>query len=81
MPRTMTRKPHKPSSEPAPGRPSSRRSGKAVQVYLPDELSDALNAYIGGTRPTPTKTAVIEMALEDLLRKAGYLPERKPEGN
>jgi hypothetical protein len=72
MPATMARKRHKPEQEPTPGRP--KRSGKPVQIYLSDELSDALDAYIEATRPKPTKTAAIEMAIEDMLRQAGNWP-------
>ena len=75
MPATMARKQNKPEQQPTPERQPSRRSGKPVQVYLSDKLSEALDAYIERTRPKPTKTAVIEMALEDLLRKSGDLPK------
>lgn len=81
MPATMTRKRHKPGPpplpEPTPEIPPRGRSGKPVQVYLSDELAGALDDYIGLTRPKPTKTSVIEMALEDLLKKAGCFPRKK----
>jgi hypothetical protein len=56
------------------------RTGKPIQVYLSDELSAALDAYVEATRPKSTKTAVIEMALEDLLRRSGDLPPAEGEG-
>jgi hypothetical protein len=77
MPATMARKKTKPEG-PTPGR--QKRYGKPVQVYLSDELSAALDAYIEAARPRPTKTAVIETALEDLLRKAGHWPPPAKEG-
>jgi hypothetical protein len=75
MPSTMTRK--RPKKRSDLERTPPNRTGKAVQVYLSPELRSALDEYIEATRPTPTITAVIEMALEDLLRKAGAWP--RPE--
>ncbi len=78
MSATMARKKPKVENKPTPERQG--RSGKPVQVYLSDELVAALDAYIARARPRPTKTAVIEMALEDLLRKAGDLTQPPGEG-
>jgi hypothetical protein len=52
------------------------RTGRSTQLYMKQELADALTAYIEATRPRPTITAVLEMALENLLRDAGFYPPK-----
>jgi hypothetical protein len=51
-----------------------RAGQKALGVYIDEKLADALAAYIRDTRPKPSKTSVIELALEKLLTDAGYWP-------
>lgn len=68
----------KPRAKVAKKKPQGR-TGKSIQMYLPGELLDALDAYVEATRPRPTKTAIFEMMLEDFLTKAGYWP--RPAGD
>jgi hypothetical protein len=73
MPATMARK-KKTTDEQQPERQPPKRSGKPIQAYISDEMHDALQAFIENSRPRPTMTSVVEMALEDLLRKVGAWP-------
>lgn len=52
--------------------PSSPRVGKPIHVWAPEELHEALEAYMKSLRPKPTITSVVCVALEDLLRKHGF---------
>jgi hypothetical protein len=53
------------------------RAGRAVNVWITDELGAALDAYLAAARPSPTLTAVVEVALEEFLAQRGHwtLPE------
>jgi hypothetical protein len=55
------------SSPPRPGQ-------RALGVYIDDKLAAALSAYLGSTRPKTSKTAVVEVALEEFLAGRGYWP-------
>lgn len=82
MLRTMGRKKKTAGQETTPGRKPVQRTGKPVQVYLSEELLDALDAYVEASRPKTTKRAVIEMTVEDFLRKSGYLKQpQTPKGS
>lgn len=48
------------------------RPGKRnVNAWISEELGHALATYLEGTRPQPTVTSVLEVALEDFLRARG----------
>jgi len=52
----------------------SPRTGKAsIQMWIPIALADALERFAARSRPVAKKTAIVTMALEDLLRKAGEI--------
>ena len=71
---TMTRN-KKPKPGPAPAPAPQSRTGKSLQLYIPEGLMDAFDAYLEAARPRPTKTAIVVMLLEDFLRQQGALPE------
>lgn len=64
---TMTA-PKKPKQQRKP----AKRQGTSHNVWLPDELTAALTAYIKATRPRPTVKATVEAALEDFLAAKGF---------
>jgi hypothetical protein len=55
-----------------PKKPS--RTGRPLHVWLPNELMDALDAYVDRSRPRTSAKAITQMVLEDFLRAAGLLP-------
>ncbi len=57
-----------PSTERADTRP--REGQTAIGMYIDDSLADRLAAYIERTRPRPSKTSVVEAALEAFLDAA-----------
>lgn len=50
------------------------RSGEPLNVWLPAELLEALRAYLASTAPRVSKTAAVEMAMQDFLRTKGFWP-------
>ena len=62
------------------GKPTERpkrkpqRTGKSLNVWIQGELRDALDTYVENTKPRTTQTAVVELALEEFLTKAGLWP-------
>lgn len=63
-----------------PGRPSTggRKPGYVVYARINPALGAAFERYVEETRPKPTQTSVIELALERLLAEAGYWPPPEP---
>lgn len=55
------------------------RTGKSLGVYVDTELSEAFGRYIEQSRPRTTRTAVIEMLLEQFLTEKGFWPAEEPE--
>jgi hypothetical protein len=51
------------------------RTGKAVNVWIDAATHAALQAYIDAQRVPPTKTSVVETALQDFLKSEGFLKE------
>jgi hypothetical protein len=54
--------------------PEQTRNGVAVNVWIDPSLYAAFEAYLESKRPRPTKTSVVEVALDDFLRKEGFPP-------
>lgn len=50
------------------------RSGEPLNVWLPTELMDAIRAYLASTSPRVSKTAAVEIAMQDFLRGKGFWP-------
>jgi hypothetical protein len=63
----------------APARPVANRTGEPLYVWIEVALGAALTAYLNDLRPRATKTAVVEMALEEFLRSKGYFPPPSSE--
>jgi hypothetical protein len=62
-----------------PGRPATgRRPTYLVYARIDPALGAAFDQYLEKTRPKPTTTAAVELALERLLTEAGYWPPPGP---
>ncbi|MBL8867124.1 MAG: hypothetical protein JNK93_16330 [Planctomycetia bacterium] len=51
------------------------RPGKAINVRITDELSDALDRFIESQRIPPKITDVVEVALHEFLEREGFKPK------
>jgi hypothetical protein len=60
--------------KPAGGAQPDRSPSRTIFARISPEMEEALNAYMQSLRPRPSITAVIEMALEDLLAGKGFWP-------
>jgi hypothetical protein len=47
------------------------RSGENLNVWIRSELVEAVRQYVRATSPRTSKTAVVELALEEFLAKRG----------
>jgi hypothetical protein len=61
-------------SEPADGNSGRIRVGENLNVWVREEIVEALRAYLASVRPRTTKTASVEVALEEFLRARGFWP-------
>ncbi len=69
-----------------PGRKADPRSKRSLGLdrhtlprrafHAPPELFEALAACIEATRPPPSESAVIRLALEEYLEKRGFWPPK-----
>jgi hypothetical protein len=58
-----------------PGRPQTgRKPTYILYARIKPSIGAALDAYIAATRPTPTQTSAVELALEEFLAKQGFWP-------
>ena len=64
----------KPGNQNDPPRKPPNRTGEPLNVWLRSELMAVLRDVLANTTPRTSKTALVELALEDLFRKLGYLP-------
>jgi hypothetical protein len=64
-------------SKPMPNQTAQRppRTGRAVNVWLPEDLGAAMDAYVASLRLRPTITSLICVALEEYLARQGHWPE------
>jgi hypothetical protein len=67
-----------PKKKPAGKRKPPKRTGKPLNVWLPEPLVAALEAYVTASRPRTSKAAVTEVALEEFLKKHGHWPPAPP---
>jgi hypothetical protein len=72
MPVMAKRRKPKEASASAPNRPT--RSGVAINAWIDEQIAAALDDYVASTDPRVSKTAAIEAALRDFLRKQGMWP-------
>lgn len=64
MPVMASRKPKK----------TDRHKTPKLQFHIPPDLKAALDRYIDATRPEPTVTAVLRLAVERFLEGEGHWP-------
>jgi hypothetical protein len=57
-----------------PPRPPASRSGVPLYVWIDEALAEAFQRYLDATRPRASKTAAVELALQNLLRESGFWP-------
>jgi hypothetical protein len=59
---------------PAGAKRQNRHTEPRESFHLPQDLLDALVRYVEQTRPETSKSAVLRLALEEFLERAGYWP-------
>lgn len=64
-----------PSGEAAPTGPN--RSGKPINIWVDDDIYQALEDYRNAQTAEPSKTRVVEVALKEFLRREGFYPPAK----
>jgi hypothetical protein len=57
-----------------------KRTGVPVYAYVDPELRHALDRYLEETRPNPSLTSALEVALEEFLKARGYWPPKRKGG-
>jgi hypothetical protein len=67
----------KPQTDEADSTPASNRRGVALHVWLDPELIAALEEYVAGIAPRTTKTAVVEGAIQQMLKDKGFWPRKR----
>lgn len=70
----MPRPRKKANRSPRSGSKPVHRSGKPINVWIPEAVSQALDTYIRSQRLKPTQTVVITLALQEFLAKEGFWP-------
>ncbi|MBX3436010.1 MAG: hypothetical protein KF861_00745 [Planctomycetaceae bacterium] len=72
----------KPKKTTGPKKPKPNRTGRPVNVWVSDNVADALERYIAAQRFPPGKTAIVESLLAEFLTREGFLggDDAKPEG-
>jgi hypothetical protein len=60
--------------------PKRIRKGYNLNVWINPALGNVIDAYLATTRPRSDKTAVVEMALEEMFKAKGLWPPPQPEG-
>lgn len=59
------------------GKPPKRSPAYTVFARLSVELGGALDAYIASLRPRPTLTSVLEVFIEEGLKRVGFWPPKE----
>jgi len=67
-----------PTPLPPPEKPN--RNGQALNVWLPDEIINALERFREAQRVKPSKTDTVEVALTEFLTREGFPPFPNPAG-
>jgi cytochrome c553 len=75
---TLCRQCHGPQPRRKRGQPDLAHPGK-MQAWIDADVFDALDDYTDGAEPRVSKTAAIESALKDFLRKQGFWPRPTPQ--
>lgn len=78
MTMTKERKPRPGTDNPAGGEPSKKatRSGAPLHCWIDPDVMAAVDEYVEESEPRVSKTAFVEAALKDLLRKYGCWPRQ-----
>ena len=76
MPATMAKRKPKGTDRPAN---VNRHIEPRESFHLPQEMLDALLLYVDRTRPQTSKSAVLRLALEEFLQRAGLWPPSPPK--
>jgi hypothetical protein len=63
----------KPKKRGRPARPG--RKGKPINVWIAEELREALDGFIDTSRPRGSLTEHIEIAIEEYLAKRSHWPQ------
>jgi hypothetical protein len=61
-------------------RNKSRHKQPRLAFHLPQELYDAFDGYVEALRPKPPESAVLRLALEEFLTRAGAWPLKQHGG-
>lgn len=61
-------------------KPKPNRTGTPLHVWIDTSIADALEAYLKATEPSVFKTAAVESALRDFLRRMGFWPPKREGG-
>lgn len=56
-------------------RQQNRSPSYIVYARVNPSIGEAMDAFIAKTKPTPSQTAVVELALEEFFSKHGVMPE------
>lgn len=59
---------------PEPEKKKPNRAGKPVNVWLPLEMHDAIEAFRNDQRVKPKLTDVVELAIQEFLQREGFWP-------
>lgn len=54
----------------------ANRTGRPLFTYQPDALMDAIDAFMADQRLRVSKTDIVELALQEFLRREGYWPPK-----
>ena len=77
----MSKDKKKPGRKPAPDSKrtlgTDRHTLPRKAFHAPAELFAALDRYATATRPSPTESAVMRIALEEFLEKRGFWPPKE----
>lgn len=63
----------KPKKTTGPKKPKPNRTGRPINVWVAEEVADALDRYIGAQRFHTRKTDIVEGLLAEFLTREGFL--------
>ena len=75
MPTMAKKKTPSPEATKTPA-PKSARTGVPINVWVDEEVSAAMDAYLASTDPVVSKTAAVDSALKQFLREKGFWPPK-----
>ena len=60
-------------------KPTTRRTGKPVNVWISDEVRDALDEFVDQAEPRAKLNAHVELAIKEYLAKRNAWPRHPPD--